>query len=169
MKRTHLGTLKCGCEVCTGDPELAIPFCAKEEFLFELEIITAEVLDLSLFTNPDRLLVISRTIKGTFLAYQIIGSPDTKGKTFVEKVVSMISSKKKAPATCGISDLLRLPLYLVGHSEEPGMGSPTDRDQWLMSSKHGQTVFPQKFSHYRVWQEGFLSPGVVPRADSIRE
>lgn len=109
---------------------------AGETFLDQIALYAANILALSLFENPETLL----------LHIDNVNYDHTD--RFVAQVRNTINSGEGA---CGASDILARALVLVGHKTED-----VEKRQWVISCSKGQAVYPRVFETENIAQPGYL-------------
>ena len=141
----------CDCKGCQStdqthpsDPERNS--CKKINFWYQIAIYAADILALSVFENPETLLL---SIRGS----------DSRAIGPLEKAIGTVLSSGK-PVECETWRILAKALALVGHDTE----SVTSR-KWVISCSKGQAVYPRIFETGAVDQPGYLmlywAPGLL--------
>ncbi|RSM07034.1 hypothetical protein CEP52_005409 [Fusarium oligoseptatum] len=143
LVRLHMQHLAgvCRCSECSA-PRLGSPRCIKNLFLEDLAILVADILALSLFQNPDSLLV-----------YYTSTSRWGENSQFIKDVRSVIT--KGHGTVCPLGCVLERALELIGHETKYSRG-------WVMSSYNGQAVWPTIYETSNYEKEGFLSLSWLP-------
>lgn len=142
----------CDCESCqsTNQTHALKPqrhlICEKDNFLIQMAWYTADILALSVFQNPETLLL-------------PIGNQFSKTTGPFEAAVSIILNSGE-PAVCGATAILAKALTLVGHPTESAY-----RGEWVISCSKGQAVYPKIFETGAIHQPGYLmlywAPGLL--------
>ncbi|KAL9117578.1 MAG: hypothetical protein Q9187_005886, partial [Circinaria calcarea] len=109
----------------------------------DLATFVADILLLSLFASPERLLV-------------QLNIPRTRDEKLTSAIQQLLLSGQ--PAKCHVSDILDTALTLVGHRVSKEL---RDR-QWVISCHKGQAVYPRVFETQRLDQKGYLTLSWVP-------
>ena len=148
---SHIRLLQaeCICSEClrAKDEDQEIPdhpnYCRVDSFFCNIARFVADILALSLFQNPDSLLV----------RYRHYRSPDL---AFAQAIVRIIMTRGRSH--CSYVDILHHALQLVGHIFRPDEPLPT----WIMSCYKGQAVYPSIFDTLRISKRGYLSLNWLP-------
>ena len=132
---------ECKCSECTGNS----PYfpCSKSMFSDRFSFLISDILALSLFERPDGLLVTTRS------------RIDERTVSYFSSSVKRILKEGK-PATCGVFDVLRWALYLVGHVFDKRVG------EWVMSCLRGQAIWPSIYDSLTIPRAGYLSLSWLP-------
>jgi hypothetical protein len=124
--------------------EVSLDYRVDEAFIKDLAAMTADVLALSLFCFPEKLLVSLRRFR----------TPDES--FFVSAVEDILYSGK--PTQCKVSCLLQWALKLVEHDVEEEIRL----NSWILSSFKGQAVYPAIFDAYDIHKQGYLALRWLP-------
>ena len=117
--------------------------CKVRHLWENLATFVADILLLSLFTSPERLLV-------------QLNTPRIKDEKLNSTIRQLLISGQ--PAKCNISDILDAALALVGHRVSKEL-----RDcQWVISCHKGQVVYPRVFETQLLDQNGYLTLSWAP-------
>ena len=114
--------------------------CARARFLSSISFCTADILAISLFEGPDKLLV-------SYGCYQ--------GSDGLHLVISNIL-KFGERTECTPWKVLAYALKLVGH-EDIDRHEDLGQERWVISCYKGQAVYPKVFETGNICQPGFLA------------
>ena len=154
LVQLHLRRLAetCICEHCqkgvrarTGTEAMRSPVCRQVKFLSRVSRFASDILALSLFEGPDKLLL--RLDPGD--------TGDRSKYRFRAAVDTIIKSGR--PAACGVKEVLAWALGLVGHRVED-----VENGKWVISCFKGQAVYPRVFETGSICQSGYLVLYWVP-------
>ena len=161
LVRLHMQDLTKGC-VCNHCQKIPMPphktddndsTCrTKEEFLHSISLYVADILALSIYENPETLLLVCHHPSKSKWT-----PPGENFRTaFRIAVHSIIKSGK--PIACAVTKILAWALNLVGHK------TPDD-EKWVISCCKGQAVYPRVFETGDICQPGYLmlhwAPGLL--------
>ena len=149
----HLHSLatSCACQVCTGisipslNPDRELWKCEKERFVSSIILYTADILAISLFEGPERLLVSDCRFRGF--------EPFNPFQSAISDIV-----KSGAQTACRPWDIYVYALSLVGHKKD-------NLENSVISSFKGQAVYPKVLETGDICQPGYLTlywaPGLI--------
>ncbi|CAF9911630.1 hypothetical protein IMSHALPRED_010529 [Imshaugia aleurites] len=151
LVRLHLDRLAkiCTCKGCrrhSGMPDWS-SYCKKSRFLSTIPLCAADILALSLFEDPETLLVLCE-----------YGDREYGTNSFTSAIDVIINQGK--PVVCGAEDILAWGLAMVGHTTED-----VKNKNWVTSCFRGQAVYPKVFESRGICQPGYLrlswAPGLL--------
>lgn len=131
---------KCRCTVCSGSEERQDAICLKASFIRKFNDLVSIILVLSLFDNPEGLLVSTRT-----MSYRT-----DLGRRFFDAVHCILMGDHTPYQECDVSEILRAALCLVGHNGVRNNAS------WVMTCEIGQAIWPAIYDTFSFSDAGYL-------------
>ena len=114
--------------------------CARARFLSSISFCTADILAISLFEDPDKLLVSHGCYQGSDGLHSVISNILKSGEW----------------TECTPWKVLAYALKLVGH-EDLDRHEDLGQERWVISCYKGQAVYPKVFETGNICQPGFLA------------
>jgi hypothetical protein len=145
----------CTCPKCRNETEVSRTRrrrCEFRLFLQDVSVCVAIILAISLLESrdPDGVL------------FRFSGPLRERSDPFVESIAGIIlGDRGPGPTTIGQREVIRWVVQLVGHGGQL-VRERVDSERWIMSSEHGQTVYPQLLETKIVKNHGILSLLCVP-------
>lgn len=138
--------IECRCPECCRDSPQEFSRCLLESFFRHFAEICADVLSSSLYAHSTSLLV------------QYIPRSVPPARTKLTDVINSIIFSKNQLHSGLIDLLLECALELGGHSYYP----QTPLNSWLMTSRHGQVIYPTIYETLSYTKEGYLTLNCIP-------
>ncbi|KAH9904522.1 hypothetical protein F4778DRAFT_66092 [Xylariomycetidae sp. FL2044] len=142
--KLHLKMLKeeCTCRHCSPAKGQKFRRCKRQDLLEVLAMVAADVLVLSLYVYPARLLIQQH---GAERLISLDGFP----------AAMQAIMENPEPTECQLQSLHRWAFALTGHDE---VLDDITENKWIMSSSHGQAVWPAIYATNAVSNEGYMAP-----------
>lgn len=173
IKRHHIADYfedlqkACRCHDCHGLPTTAgeaPPYgmnCSKDTFLYNVSLLVADALAISLFEFAG---------ERTDLLVRIDNRSELRTSAFQTAVLAVLTNSAdgtfhtggtRLVPTCDIESMVDWALALAGHDVE--MSSPEyPKSSWAMSCFKGQAIYPIIFESGQVSKNGYLSLALLP-------